>query len=491
MSKKNTVEAEASEDLSLDIPASWGKATLGTLVDYLDHLRRPISKENRISGPVPYYGANGLQGYHNAHLFNETLLLLAEDGGHFGSKDKDIAYIISGKTWVNNHAHVLRPKSQISINFLFQYLRKFDVRPWVTGATVPKLNQQKSRTIPVVVPPYREQVRISEKIESIFLRVDVIEKAADEAEKLLQKYRESILAKAFRGELVPQDPSEGTGHDLLARIRSESNEATTSKKKKASTPQAAANEVSLDIPESWAITSLDSVCDLITCGTAARPEYTSSGIPFLSAKNVQGEKVYWSNYQYISEKTHKELTKNNKPKLGDILYTRVGSYGEAAIVDKDIEFSVFVSLTLIKPTPSIVLNTFLKYFLNSESVKRLAKKSITGVGVGNLNVGAVRTFPTPIPPLSEQKRIVTAIEKHESTIEELQTNINSLKTQAKKLRESILASAFSGKLVPQDPSEGTGHELLEQIRASTTTPPNSEDVTDAAPKKSRKKRPKK
>jgi len=126
--------------------------------------------------------------------------------------------------------------------------------------------------------------------------------------------------------------------------------------------------------KNWVNRKLDEVCELITCGVAARPEYVEDGIPFLSAKNVKEGQIIWSGYNYISEKTHKELTKNNKPLLGDILYTRVGSYGEAAVVEDDYEFSVFVSLTLIKVDKKVLNNYFLKHYLNSDFVKRLAKK---------------------------------------------------------------------------------------------------------------------
>ena len=104
----------------------------------------------------------------------------------------------------------------------------------------------------------------------------------------------------------------------------------------------------------WETKEMVEICDLITCGVAKKPEYVDDGIPFLSAKNIKKGQVIWNNHKYISEKMHSELTKNNKPLKGDILYTRVGSFGEAAVVEEDVEFSVFVSLTLIKPKPTYV-----------------------------------------------------------------------------------------------------------------------------------------
>jgi type I restriction enzyme S subunit len=185
--------------------------------------------------------------------------------------------------------------------------------------------------------------------------------------------------------------------------------------------------------------TLDDVCDLITCGVAKRPNYVDNGIPFLSARNVKNQKVIWDNYRYISKDAHVELTKNNKPRIGDILYTRVGSYGEAAIVDKNIEFSVFVSLTLIKPNNKI-FNKYLTYYLNSPEIKELAKKSISGSGVGNLNVSVVRKFPILLPPLPIQQKIVTKLDKIFAEINNLESILQNKLSQVKMINNIIISS---------------------------------------------------
>lgn len=195
----------------------------------------------------------------------------------------------------------------------------------------------------------------------------------------------------------------------------------------------------------WQYKTLDDVCELITCGVAARPQYIDHGIPFLSAKNIKNGSIIWSGYNCISIQTHNQLTKNNKPKLGDILYTRVGSYGEAAVIEEEKEFSVFVSLTLIKVEKSMVFNYYLKHYLNSEDIKLLARKSITGQGVGNLNVGAVRKFPIPIPPIPEQQKIVALLDKCFQSIDRAKTIAEKNLQNAKELFESYLNGVFEKK----------------------------------------------
>ena len=155
--------------------SEWKKVKLGDICDILDSRRIPISEEKRIKGKYPYYGANGIQGYINDYIFDEELVLLAEDGGNFGSKTKPIAYKINGKTWVNNHAHVLKAKDEIiSTDFLLYSLMFYDVTKLITGTTRKKLTRAGMEKITLSIPTLSIQNKITnnlEKIENfIFLR---------------------------------------------------------------------------------------------------------------------------------------------------------------------------------------------------------------------------------------------------------------------------------------------------------------------------------
>lgn len=161
---------------------------------------------------------------------------------------------------------------------------------------------------------------------------------------------------------------------------------------------------------SWETRKLDDICNLITCGVAKRPEYVKSGVPFLSSLNVKVNRFILKSYKQISADEHQQLTKHNKPEIGDILYTRVGSFGEAAVVDFDFDFSIFVSLTLIKPKKDIVDSRYLMWHLNSPKVRKFASSNTSGIGVQNLNVGVVREYEIPLPPLPIQKRIAEILD---------------------------------------------------------------------------------
>ncbi len=138
---------------------------LGDICEFLDHKREPVSEELRKHGPYPYYGANGQQGWIDDYIFDEPLVLLAEDGGHFGSRTSPIAYRISGKTWVNNHAHVLRPLAGCDVSYLAHALSFYDVSNLITGSTRPKLTKGKAETIRIPLPSLHDQQRIACQLE--------------------------------------------------------------------------------------------------------------------------------------------------------------------------------------------------------------------------------------------------------------------------------------------------------------------------------------
>ena len=125
----------------------WEYKKLGEVCEILDSQRKPITKGKREPGAIPYYGATGCLDYVKDYIFDEKLVLLGEDGAKWGAGDNS-AYIINGKSWVNNHAHALRPKRDLLIDELLVYYLNFsNLLPYITGVTVPKLNQEKMRSI--------------------------------------------------------------------------------------------------------------------------------------------------------------------------------------------------------------------------------------------------------------------------------------------------------------------------------------------------------
>jgi len=211
------------------------KVKLGDVCDILDSKRIPISEEKRIKGVYPYYGANGIQGYINDYIFDEELVLLAEDGGNFGSKTKPIAYKISGKTWVNNHAHVLKAKDEIvSTDFLLYSLMFYDVTKLITGTTRKKLTRIGMEKINLFIPSLDIQNKITnnlQKIEKfISLRKNQLNFLNELNKSLFKKYSKSeyskilcikdIASKLFAGGDKPVDYSEKINKEYIYPVYS-------------------------------------------------------------------------------------------------------------------------------------------------------------------------------------------------------------------------------------------------------------------------------
>lgn len=150
---------------------AWPMVRLGDVCDVLDSLRKPITKKDRVAGDVPYYGATGIVDYVRDYIFDERLVLLGEDGAKWGAGEPS-AFIVTGKTWVNNHAHVLRVHSELFDKYLVQYLNYSDLSPSITGVTVPKLNQRRMCDILVPLPPLNIQHEIVERLENELAEAD-------------------------------------------------------------------------------------------------------------------------------------------------------------------------------------------------------------------------------------------------------------------------------------------------------------------------------
>jgi type I restriction enzyme, S subunit len=183
----------------------WEKRPLGKLCDVLDKFRKPITRKDRIPGPYPYYGATGIVDWVKGYLFDERLVLVGEDGAKWGPGDNS-AFIVDGKVWVNNHAHVLRPNREVLLDeWLVYQLNAADLAPFITGLTVPKLNQGRLREIPLAVPPLDEQRRMVATLNAVRDRSAKYGDVAHQKLAALAELKQSILQKAFTGELTAKE----------------------------------------------------------------------------------------------------------------------------------------------------------------------------------------------------------------------------------------------------------------------------------------------
>ncbi len=174
----------------------WPLVRLGDVCEILDSRRQPITQKDRKPGSIPYYGATGVVDHVADFLFDEPLLLLGEDGAKWGASDNS-AFIIDGKAWVNNHAHVLRTKPQLDRKFAMYYLNMADLSEYITGVTVPKLNQARMCSITLPLPPIPVQRAIVSRLDAARKRADGIAALARQAAEASANLRKALLKEAF------------------------------------------------------------------------------------------------------------------------------------------------------------------------------------------------------------------------------------------------------------------------------------------------------
>ena len=180
----------------------WPTVTLPKIAQNLDRVRVPITKKDRIPGDVPYYGASGVVDYVAGFLFDEDLLLISEDGANLLARTYPIAFSISGRSWVNNHAHVLRFNNSITQEYVRLYLNSISLASYVGGMAQPKLNQAALNRIPIPFPTGTMQAEIVEKAEAIYAETDRLARAYQASVDGIDNLRNSILQRAFAGELT-------------------------------------------------------------------------------------------------------------------------------------------------------------------------------------------------------------------------------------------------------------------------------------------------
>ena len=285
-----------------------------------------------------------------------------------------------------------------------------------------------------------------------------------------QELKNSILQLAIQGKLVEQRPEEGTAEELFAQIQEEKQRLIAEKKikKEKPLPEITEDEKPFDIPESWIWCRLGSVLYKLTDGTHSTPKYTVSGVPFLSVKDMSSGKLDFSNCKYISEQEHQELYLRCNPEYGDLLLTKVGTTGIPVIVDTNEQFSLFVSVALLKFNQNLICNKFLQALINSPLVQIQAAENTKGVGNKNWVMRDIANTIIILPPLAEQKRIVAKIEELLPYIDRYEQAWSKLEQFNSRfpedMKKSLLQYAIQGKLVEQRPEEGTAEELFAQIQ---------------------------
>ena len=285
------------------------------------------------------------------------------------------------------------------------------------GVKMPRVGTDTMTNLLFPLPPLAEQKRIVAKIEELLPYIDRYEKAWNRLEDLNKRFpadmQKSILQMAIQGKLVEQRPEEGTAEELYKQIQKEKKKLIKEGKikKEKSLSEITEDEIPFDIPESWKWVRIGSLLQKLVDGTHRTPKYTTSGVPFVSVRNMSNGQLSLKDTKFISEEEHRELWSRCNPQRGDILLSKVGTTGVPAKVDTDEEFSLFVSVALLKFNNKLLDIDFLIYSILAPNFQKQCKDHTRGVGNKNWVIVDIANTTLPLPPLAEQKRIVAKLEE--------------------------------------------------------------------------------
>lgn len=258
---------------------------------------------------------------------------------------------------------------------------------------------------------------------------------------LLSNLNQAILQEAVQGKLVPQDENDEPASELLKRIKAEK---TKSGKKEKPLPPIQPDEIPFEIPENWVWCRLGEICFKITDGFHNTPPKISEGFPYIAATHVKSDKIDWDSCHFVSEKFHRELYLKATPKKGEILVVNIGAgCGTPAIIDVDFEFS-FKNTAILKFDQSEIHNKYIYYYFilnRDEFYKELTKGGLQPF----LSLKILNEIVFPLPPLSEQKRIVAEIEKQFALIQQLKEKVLANQQATEQLLKALLHQAFEVK----------------------------------------------
>ena len=411
-----------AEEQAHPIPKNWCWTYLTGFAECLDSFRKPINATERAgrSGSIPYYGATGQVGWIDDFLTDEQLVLVGEDGAPFLDLMKDKAYIIEGKAWVNNHAHILRSYHGPVGNFyLLNYLNCFDYTDYVNGTTRLKLTQASMNTIPIPVAPLLEQHRIVDRIESLFAKLDEAKEKAQAVVDGFELWKSAILHKAFTGELTERWRKEHGRSDA-----------------------------------DWRVARFDEVAE-IKSNLVDPADYQD--FPHIAPDNIEKKTGVLLEYHTIAEdgvKSGKHLFH-----AGQILYSKIRPYLSKVII---VDFDGLCSADMY-PVNAKENAKYLWYYLLSDEFLEQASNAGSRSVLPKINQKELSKVMVRITSLEEQQAIAIILDDIFKNEQQTKEAAEAVLSQIDTMKKSILARAFRGELGTNDPAEESAVELIKAV----------------------------
>ena len=400
--------------------------TMGEVAENLDYLRKPVTKGSRSSGIYPYYGASGIVDFVDDYIFDGEFLLVSEDGANLIARKTPIAFPINGRTWVNNHAHVLKFESQIDQKFVSYYLNHIDLSPYISGAAQPKLNKQNLNSI--LLPYPNEQIRkrivqVLDNFDAVCNDLNIgLPKEIELRQKQYEYFREKLLTFTAEGVYPGQwtVDSEWGPSDLIRLLQ-------------------------------WVFgtirVELGAICTFIRGNGLQKKDFTEEGYPVIHYGQI------YTRYGFSTEKTisftgQSVFAKLKKAQPGDIVMAttseNVEDVGKAVVWEGNVEVGISGDAYIAKTTQH---SRFLNYFFKSIHFQGQKEKKVTGTKVIRINAKDMEKFIIVLSSLEDQSRIVAILDKFDelttSISQGLPKEIELRQKQYEYFRDSLLR--FSNK----------------------------------------------
>lgn len=364
------------------------KISIEEACEILDSQRIPITASKRQSGIYPYYGANGIQDYVADYIFDDELVLLAEDGGNFGSTDKPIAYRVSGKCWVNNHAHVLKPKKELNVDYLCYALMFYDVRSLIKGATRQKLTQAAMRKIMIPLLPMKEQLHISGILNKIY---ELIELHNQQIAKLDELVKSRFI-------------------ELFGTVK--------------------------DNPYHFPTATLKEVCHKITDGKHGGCEQeTDSGYYYVGAREIYDGVIHYDTAPQITYADFAKDYRRCNVEQGDMVIVNTGAtIGKSAIASSPLTERTLLqkSVALIKVKTDVISAKFLRYcYMANPSMYMVESASAQP----NLLLSKMNATVIYLPPIELQEQFAAFVEQVDKSKLAVQKSLDEIETLKKSLMQ--------------------------------------------------------
>jgi type I restriction enzyme S subunit len=397
-----------SQDLlygfTYDLPEGWRFESFKKVVINLDGQRIPIKSDERKSthGTYPYYGATGIIDYVDEYIFDGENLLISEDGANLVARKYPIAFIATGKYWVNNHAHVVCAKPEVTTNsYLKWFFAWFDLSSYITGAAQPKLSQGKLNSIQIPLPPLAEQTRIVEKLDAVLSRIDT---AIDELQQSL-----TLVDAMFKSGL------DGVFEDIYAHSAIKKLSELTTKIGSGATPKGG--------------------------GSA----YKESGISLIRSLNVHDLNFKYDGLAFIDDEQAKALS-NVEVSSGDVLLNITGASIARCCIVPDAILPARVNQHVCILRPNHLLNSeFLNYLIVSPKFKSaLLFQGAGGATRQALTKTMIENFDIPLLTLDKQIEVIETIKQLNDKTTQLKTEISTKIGMFNQLKASVLDGAFRG-----------------------------------------------